>query len=157
MASPGISSSLPTVEGAQEILSTPMGVCRVSLGTEVPSPHPFASTVGSNKCRVNNGGCSSLCLATPRGRQCACAEDQILGGDSVTCQGRLSLMGTFFPHGKLHLVTWLKSCLCFPLGSQSILHPPASVPARGVCLQEQPLHPRALEMRRGQRLPGQQR
>lgn len=54
------------------------------------SPHPcLTSTVGSNKCRVNNGGCSSLCLATPRGRQCACAEDQILGSDSVTCQGRL--------------------------------------------------------------------
>ena len=54
------------------------------------SSHPcLASAVGSNKCRVNNGGCSSLCLATPRGRQCACAEDQILGPDSVTCQGRL--------------------------------------------------------------------
>uniref|UniRef100_A0A8B9CK99 LDL receptor related protein 1 n=89 Tax=Aves TaxID=8782 RepID=A0A8B9CK99_9AVES len=46
--------------------------------------------VGSNKCRVNNGGCSSLCLATPRGRQCACAEDQILGVDSVTCQANPS-------------------------------------------------------------------
>nr|XP_026654670.1 low-density lipoprotein receptor-related protein 1 [Zonotrichia albicollis] len=46
--------------------------------------------VGSNKCRVNNGGCSSLCLATPRGRQCACAEDQILGPDSVTCQANPS-------------------------------------------------------------------
>uniref|UniRef100_A0A452GR76 EGF-like domain-containing protein n=1 Tax=Gopherus agassizii TaxID=38772 RepID=A0A452GR76_9SAUR len=43
--------------------------------------------VGTNDCRVNNGGCSSLCLAIPRGRQCACAEDQILGPDSVTCQG----------------------------------------------------------------------
>ncbi|KAF4796728.1 hypothetical protein TURU_081715 [Turdus rufiventris] len=61
-----------------------------SLDTEVPSPHPFASAVGSNKCRVNNGGCSSLCLATPRGRQCACAEDQILGPDSVTCQANPS-------------------------------------------------------------------
>ncbi|XP_010287601.1 PREDICTED: low-density lipoprotein receptor-related protein 1-like, partial [Phaethon lepturus] len=46
--------------------------------------------VGSNKCRVNNGGCSSLCLATPWGRQCACAEDQILGSDSVTCQANPS-------------------------------------------------------------------
>uniref|UniRef100_A0A8C7TM20 EGF-like domain-containing protein n=1 Tax=Oncorhynchus mykiss TaxID=8022 RepID=A0A8C7TM20_ONCMY len=33
---------------------------------------------GSNACRVNNGGCSSLCLAIPDGRQCACAEDQLL-------------------------------------------------------------------------------
>lgn len=41
--------------------------------------------------------------------------------------------------------------------SQPLLHSPAAVPARGVCLQEQPLHPRALEMWRGQRLSGQQR
>lgn len=83
--------------------STPVGP-QGSLGAEVPSPHPFASTVGSNKCRVNNGGCSSLCLATPRGRQCACAEDQILGSDSVTCQGRLGpSWGPPFPTGSC---TW---------------------------------------------------
>ncbi|XP_043939564.1 prolow-density lipoprotein receptor-related protein 1 [Protopterus annectens] len=41
---------------------------------------------GSNACRVNNGGCSSLCLATPEGRQCACAQDQLLDVDSVTCK-----------------------------------------------------------------------
>ncbi|XP_037739600.1 prolow-density lipoprotein receptor-related protein 1 isoform X1 [Chelonia mydas] len=46
--------------------------------------------VGTNDCRVNNGGCSSLCLAIPRGRQCACAQDQILGTDSVTCQANPS-------------------------------------------------------------------
>ncbi|CAO2582037.1 Prolow-density lipoprotein receptor-related protein 1 [Lemmus lemmus] len=40
---------------------------------------------GTNKCRVNNGGCSSLCLATPGSRQCACAEDQVLDTDGVTC------------------------------------------------------------------------
>lgn len=48
---------------------------------------PDPSTVGTNKCRVNNGGCSSLCLATPGSRQCACAEDQVLGSDGVTCMG----------------------------------------------------------------------
>uniref|UniRef100_A0A8D0H854 LDL receptor related protein 1 n=1 Tax=Sphenodon punctatus TaxID=8508 RepID=A0A8D0H854_SPHPU len=46
--------------------------------------------VGSNSCRVNNGGCSSLCLAIPRFRKCACAEDQLLGPDSVTCQANPS-------------------------------------------------------------------
>ncbi|XP_066473947.1 prolow-density lipoprotein receptor-related protein 1 [Tiliqua scincoides] len=46
--------------------------------------------VGSNRCRVNNGGCSSLCLAIPQGRQCACAEDQILGPDFLTCQANPS-------------------------------------------------------------------
>ncbi|CAH2224426.1 prolow-density lipo receptor-related 1 [Pelobates cultripes] len=46
--------------------------------------------VGSNACRVNNGGCSSLCLAVPGSRQCACAEDQILDDDGVTCKANPS-------------------------------------------------------------------
>ncbi|KAM4794631.1 prolow-density lipoprotein receptor-related protein 1 [Rhinophrynus dorsalis] len=46
--------------------------------------------VGSNACRVNNGGCSSLCLAIPGGRHCACAEDQILDADGVTCKANPS-------------------------------------------------------------------
>ncbi|KAM9759324.1 low-density lipoprotein receptor-related protein 1-like isoform 2-T2 [Menidia menidia] len=46
---------------------------------------------GTNKCRVNNGGCSSLCLATPGGRQCACAEDQILDpADNASCRANPS-------------------------------------------------------------------
>lgn len=47
------------------------------------SPFPL----GSNACRVNNGGCSSLCLAIPDGRSCGCADDQILDADNVTCKG----------------------------------------------------------------------
>lgn len=43
--------------------------------------------LGSNACRVNNGGCSSLCLAIPDGRSCGCADDQILDADNVTCKG----------------------------------------------------------------------
>ena len=27
---------------------------------------------GSNACGINNGGCSHLCLFTPKGPQCAC-------------------------------------------------------------------------------------
>uniref|UniRef100_A0A6Q2Z7L4 EGF-like domain-containing protein n=1 Tax=Esox lucius TaxID=8010 RepID=A0A6Q2Z7L4_ESOLU len=45
---------------------------------------------GTNLCRVNNGGCSSLCLATPEGRACGCADDQILGADNVTCKANRS-------------------------------------------------------------------
>ncbi|TMS19458.1 Low-density lipoprotein receptor-related protein 1 [Larimichthys crocea] len=46
---------------------------------------------GSNKCRVYNGGCSSLCLAIPGGRQCACAEDQILDpADNTSCKANPS-------------------------------------------------------------------
>uniref|UniRef100_A0A668U5R0 EGF-like domain-containing protein n=1 Tax=Oreochromis aureus TaxID=47969 RepID=A0A668U5R0_OREAU len=46
---------------------------------------------GSNACRVNNGGCSSLCLAIPGGRQCACAEDQVLNKtDNTSCKANPS-------------------------------------------------------------------
>ncbi|KAK7915952.1 hypothetical protein WMY93_011713 [Mugilogobius chulae] len=46
---------------------------------------------GSNACRVNNGGCSSLCLATPEGRSCACAEDQVLDPtDNTSCRANPS-------------------------------------------------------------------
>ncbi|XP_078803799.1 low-density lipoprotein receptor-related protein 1 isoform X7 [Oryzias latipes] len=46
---------------------------------------------GSNACRVYNGGCSSLCLAIPGGRQCACAEDQILDpADNTSCRANPS-------------------------------------------------------------------
>uniref|UniRef100_A0A3P9BHD9 Low density lipoprotein receptor-related protein 1Aa n=1 Tax=Maylandia zebra TaxID=106582 RepID=A0A3P9BHD9_9CICH len=46
---------------------------------------------GSNACRVNNGGCNSLCLAIPGGRQCACAEDQVLDKtDNTSCRANPS-------------------------------------------------------------------
>uniref|UniRef100_A0A8D0ALX9 LDL receptor related protein 1 n=1 Tax=Sander lucioperca TaxID=283035 RepID=A0A8D0ALX9_SANLU len=45
---------------------------------------------GSNACRVNNGGCSSLCLVIPDGRSCGCADDQILDVDNVTCKANPS-------------------------------------------------------------------
>ncbi|KAG7228330.1 hypothetical protein INR49_009194, partial [Caranx melampygus] len=47
---------------------------------------------GTNVCRVNNGGCSSLCLAIPNGRSCGCADDQILDVDNVTCKANPSYM-----------------------------------------------------------------
>ncbi|KAK2516157.1 hypothetical protein Q9233_013857 [Columba guinea] len=40
---------------------------------------------GDNACRVNNGGCSTLCLAIPGGRVCACADNQLLEENSTTC------------------------------------------------------------------------
>uniref|UniRef100_A0A8C2EPV9 Low density lipoprotein receptor-related protein 1Aa n=1 Tax=Cyprinus carpio TaxID=7962 RepID=A0A8C2EPV9_CYPCA len=47
--------------------------------------------LGSNVCRANNGGCSSLCLATPTGRSCACAEDQLLDpADNTSCKANPS-------------------------------------------------------------------
>nr|XP_061813958.1 low-density lipoprotein receptor-related protein 1-like [Nerophis lumbriciformis] len=46
---------------------------------------------GSNVCRAHNGGCTSLCLAIPGGRQCACAEDQILDPtDNTSCKANPS-------------------------------------------------------------------
>ncbi|XP_053083242.1 low-density lipoprotein receptor-related protein 1 isoform X3 [Pangasianodon hypophthalmus] len=46
---------------------------------------------GTNACRANNGGCSILCLATPVGRSCACAEDQLLDpADNTSCKANPS-------------------------------------------------------------------
>ncbi|MED6244828.1 hypothetical protein ATANTOWER_025279 [Ataeniobius toweri] len=39
---------------------------------------------GQNYCSVNNGGCTHLCLATPRGRSCKCPNN----GESVGCVER---------------------------------------------------------------------
>ncbi|MBN3319690.1 LRP1B protein, partial [Atractosteus spatula] len=43
------------------------------------------SQKGENACRVNYGGCSTLCLAIPGGRVCACADNQHLERNNVTC------------------------------------------------------------------------
>ncbi|XP_054466107.1 low-density lipoprotein receptor-related protein 2 [Anoplopoma fimbria] len=50
------------------------------VGTEVISIKAFgkSSQTGSNQCTENNGNCQHLCLATPGGRTCRCAHDQIL-------------------------------------------------------------------------------
>ncbi|KAI9538352.1 Low-density lipoprotein receptor- protein 1B [Dissostichus eleginoides] len=43
------------------------------------------SQQGDNVCSVNYGGCSTLCLAIPGGRVCACADNQLLEKNNVTC------------------------------------------------------------------------
>ncbi|CAG10095.1 unnamed protein product [Tetraodon nigroviridis] len=43
------------------------------------------SQQGDNACSVNYGGCSTLCLAIPGGRVCACADNQVLEKNKVTC------------------------------------------------------------------------
>ncbi|KAJ8247101.1 hypothetical protein GJAV_G00258730 [Gymnothorax javanicus] len=40
---------------------------------------------GDNACRVNYGGCSTLCLAIPGGRVCGCADNQRLEMNNVSC------------------------------------------------------------------------
>ncbi|XP_042180932.1 low-density lipoprotein receptor-related protein 1B-like [Oncorhynchus tshawytscha] len=40
---------------------------------------------GDNACGVNNGGCGSLCLAIPGSRVCACADNQYLDANNLTC------------------------------------------------------------------------
>lgn len=45
-------------------------------------------SAGDNACSVNYGGCSTLCLAVPGGRVCACADNQVLEKNNVTCAGR---------------------------------------------------------------------
>uniref|UniRef100_A0A8C7X7I9 Low density lipoprotein receptor-related protein 1Bb n=1 Tax=Oryzias sinensis TaxID=183150 RepID=A0A8C7X7I9_9TELE len=43
------------------------------------------SQQGDNACSVNYGGCATLCLAIPGGRVCACADNQVLEKNNVTC------------------------------------------------------------------------
>eukprot|EP00066_Takifugu_rubripes_P020818 XP_011610084.1 PREDICTED: low-density lipoprotein receptor-related protein 1B [Takifugu rubripes] len=43
------------------------------------------SQQGDNACGVNYGGCGTLCLAIPGGRVCACADNQVLEKNNVTC------------------------------------------------------------------------
>uniref|UniRef100_A0A8C5HWA1 EGF-like domain-containing protein n=1 Tax=Gouania willdenowi TaxID=441366 RepID=A0A8C5HWA1_GOUWI len=46
------------------------------------------SQQGDNACSVNYGGCTTLCLSIPGGRVCACADNQVLEKNNVTCAGR---------------------------------------------------------------------
>uniref|UniRef100_A0AAX7U7X7 EGF-like domain-containing protein n=1 Tax=Astatotilapia calliptera TaxID=8154 RepID=A0AAX7U7X7_ASTCA len=43
------------------------------------------SQQGDNACSVNYGDCTTLCLAIPGGRVCACADNQVLEKNNVTC------------------------------------------------------------------------
>ncbi|XP_016379393.1 low-density lipoprotein receptor-related protein 1B-like, partial [Sinocyclocheilus rhinocerous] len=54
------------------------------FGIQVYDPQ---SQKGNNQCSANHGGCgsSALCLATPAGRMCACADGQHLEKDNITC------------------------------------------------------------------------
>ena len=40
---------------------------------------------GNQLCKVNNGGCSHLCLLTPDGYQCACPDGLPLQPDEKKC------------------------------------------------------------------------
>ncbi|XP_042276604.1 very low-density lipoprotein receptor isoform X1 [Thunnus maccoyii] len=50
------------------------------VGTEVVGLKAVSkpSQTGSNQCTENNGNCQHFCLATPAGRTCKCAHDNIL-------------------------------------------------------------------------------
>lgn len=46
----------------------------------------FSLAVPNHPCKVNNGGCSNLCLLSPGGgHKCACPTNFYLGGDGRTC------------------------------------------------------------------------
>ena len=60
----------------------------------------FAACVGDNACRVNYGGCSTLCLAVPGGRVCACADNQQLDKNNVTCSGKSNAAFHLFKTGQ---------------------------------------------------------
>lgn len=58
----------------------------------------FPSLTGDNMCRGNNGGCSTLCLAIPGGRVCACADNQLLDENGTTCTCKFCLSHSLIIH-----------------------------------------------------------
>ena len=48
--------------------------------------YAFPSFVVNSSCGINNGGCSHLCLLTPRGHQCACPNEMKLKNDKKNCK-----------------------------------------------------------------------
>lgn len=76
---------------------------------------------GNNQCSVNHGGCSpsALCLTTPAGRVCACADGQHQEKDNITCSCKLTLV--FWGLKKGHLKAQL--CLtCDVISTKAMLH-----------------------------------
>uniref|UniRef100_A0A8C2AJR3 Low density lipoprotein receptor-related protein 1Ba n=1 Tax=Cyprinus carpio TaxID=7962 RepID=A0A8C2AJR3_CYPCA len=59
------------------------------FGIQVYDPQ---SQKGNNQCSANHGGCSpsALCLCTPAGRVCACADGQRLEKDNVTSPSEIT-------------------------------------------------------------------
>ena len=52
----------------------------------LPPFHPISLAVPNHPCKVNNGGCSNLCLLSPGGgHKCACPTNFYLGGDGRNC------------------------------------------------------------------------
>lgn len=52
----------------------------------------------NHPCKVNNGGCSNLCLLSPGGgHKCACPTNFYLGGDGRTCVSNCTASQVGFP------------------------------------------------------------
>lgn len=52
-------------------------------------------TSGKSECLTNNGGCSYMCLTSPRGRTCICPSELILDYDNMTCVEKQCKEGDF--------------------------------------------------------------
>ena len=59
---------------------------RVSCLTITSVYPPISVDVTQNVCRMNNGGCSHLCLPNRRGVSCACPSGLQLTSDNRTCE-----------------------------------------------------------------------
>ncbi|KAJ7377405.1 hypothetical protein OS493_029303 [Desmophyllum pertusum] len=56
------------------------------------SRQPVASPMNRPPCRINNGGCSHLCLLAPGGKyKCACPNGVELEADNKTCSNDLKV------------------------------------------------------------------
>lgn len=71
----------------------------MARGTVVHKLATLSLAVPNHPCKVNNGGCSNLCLLSPGGgHKCACPTNFYLGGDGRTCVSNCTASQVrFFP------------------------------------------------------------
>lgn len=100
---PGSASlTLPEAHGSGIVAHTrgPVGCTLAAFSPAVPN-HP---------CKVNNGGCSNLCLLSPGGgHKCACPTNFYLGSDGRTCVSNCTASQV-----RLFPLTPIHRCLALP-------------------------------------------
>ena len=77
---------------------------------------------GNQLCKVNNGGCSHLCLLTPDGYQCACPDGLPLQPDGKKCLTGNKKKSITDPNGIINLFcVFFHNCFVLPCNQQFVV------------------------------------
>lgn len=86
----------------------------------------FSLAVPNHPCKVNNGGCSNLCLLSPGGgHKCACPTNFYLGSDGRTCVSNCTASQV-----RLFPLTPIHQCLVPPTSTPPRTPTPALMSSR---------------------------